>query len=316
MTDFVINTVIMSHENESISLVGNLQNKTNKDLQLVFKEVDLNKISPSLEKFKIDGILNGNLNILQKQNNYQPTANVDIQNLKINSTELGKLNLNISGDNTLEKFRVKASLENQNIESLALTGTIALTASKSILDIDANLNKFNLGILANIGGETITNIRGLASGNIKIEGDANDFDMNGRMYLDKAGLNIPYLGVNYGFADQSVVDVSKTKFLIRNATIFDQQFKTAGILKGFIQHKNFSDWKLDLNLESDNLLALDTKDSEDANFFGRAYILGDAAIKGPVGSLFINVNAKSNKGTDIKIPVSDAESVGDRKSVV
>ena len=100
----------MSHENESITLNGNLQNKRNKDLDLVFKEVDLNKISPSLEKFKIDGILNGKLNILQKENIYQPNADVNIENLKINNTELGKLNLDISGDDNLEKFRINSLL--------------------------------------------------------------------------------------------------------------------------------------------------------------------------------------------------------------
>jgi TamB, inner membrane protein subunit of TAM complex len=315
LTNFDIDKIIMSHENQSISLFGNLQNQTNKDLKLSFNNVDLTKISPSIDKFKIDGILNGDINILQKDNIYQPTADVDIDLLKINNIDLGKLNLNISGDNNLSKFFINSSLENKNLQAFSAKGNIDIKNNNTIIDLDLNFDQFNLGILSSIGGTTITNIRGLASGNAKIEGNVNNPDMNGRLYLDNAGLNIPYLNVNYGFDDQSVVDVSKTKFLIRKAGIFDNEFKTKGILNGFIQHKNFGDWKLDLNLESDNILALNTLDSEDAMYYGKAFILGNATIKGPVSGLFINVEAKSNKDTEIKIPINDSESVGDKSYI-
>jgi hypothetical protein len=57
-------------------------------------------------------------------------------------------------------------------------------------------------------------------------------------------------------------------------------------------------------------LALDTKDSEDAAYFGTAFIDGYATIKGPTNALFIKVNAKSEKGTSMKIPISDKEVIG------
>ena len=312
LTNFDISKIIMTHENQSISLLGNLQSKTNKDLKLNFVDVDLTKIVPSVENFKIDGILNGDLNILQKDNIYQPTADVNIDLLKINAIDLGKLNLDISGDDNLSKFLVDSSLENKNLRAFSAKGSVDIKENKTFIDLDLNFDKFNLGILSSIGGTTITNIAGFASGNAKIEGIANNPDINGRLYLDDAGISIPYLNVNYGFENQSVVDVSKTKFLIRNAVIFDKDFNTKGALNGFIQHKNFGEWKLDLNLESENFLALNTPDSEEALYYGKAFILGNATIKGPVSGLFINVEAKSNKGTEMKIPINDSESVGDK----
>ena len=315
LSNFVFDELKMSHENQSISLFGNLQNKTNKDLTLSFNDVDLTKISPTLEKFKLEGIINGDVNILQKDNIYQPTSDVNIDFLKINNIDLGKLNLDISGDDSLTKFNIDSSLENKNLQAFSAKGNVAIKSEKTIIDLDLNFDKFNLGILSSIGGTTINNIRGFASGNAKIEGNVNDFDMNGRLYLDDAGLNVPYLNVNFGFDNQSVVDVSKSKFIIRNANIFDTKEKTNGILKGFIQHKNFGDWKLDLNIESENLLALDTEETEDSNYFGKAFILGNAIIKGPVSGLFINVEAKSNKGTNIKIPINDGESVGEKSYI-
>ncbi|WP_431242307.1 translocation/assembly module TamB domain-containing protein [Flavobacterium sp. P21] len=46
-------------------------------------------------------------------------------------------------------------------------------------------------------------------------------------------------------------------------------------------------------------------------YFGTAFINGTASIKGPTEGLFIKVDAKSEKGTEIKIPISNAQSVGE-----
>ena len=44
-------------------------------------------------------------------------------------------------------------------------------------------------------------------------------------------------------------------------------------LCGFIvKHNKFSDWVLDIKVKSNRFLALDTKDSEDAAYFGTAFI--------------------------------------------
>ena len=310
LSDFTVENIIMSHENEFVSLMGNFQNKYNKDLKLSFHEVDLNKISPALKKFKFDGYLNGDVNIKQKDNIYQPTASLQIDSLKVNNNALGNLNLYITGDNNLSKFLINSTIENENVEAFSAKGSLTVVDKNTLLDMDLNFDKFNLGILSSIGGDVISNIRGFASGAARIDGNVDDLDINGRLYVDDAGLKIDYLNTDYGFEKNTIVDVTRDKFIFRNVTLTDTKYKTQGTLNGNIQHKKFGDWKLDLKIDSQNLLALDTKDSEDAAFFGQAYISGYASIKGPTSSLFIDVNAKSNKGTDIKIPVNDSGSIG------
>lgn len=310
LKDFSIENIIMSHENEKISLLGNFQNTKNKDLKLDFTEVDLHKVLPSLEKFKIDGLLNGPINIKQKDNVYQPTAALQIENLKVNNNDLGKLLLDISGDEKFSKFNINSSIENKNLEAFSAKGSLTMVEKQTSLDLDLNFDKFNLGILSSIGGTTISNIKGFASGKARIDGNISDLDINGRLYIDDAGMKIPYLNTEYGFDNGTIVDVSRTKFIFKNVSMEDTKYKTQGKLNGFIQHKNFGDWKLDLNIDSKNIIALDTEDSEESAYYGKAFISGDASIFGPTNALTINVNAKSNKGTDIKIPVNDSESIG------
>jgi hypothetical protein len=97
---------------------------------------------------------------------------------------------------------------------------------------------------------------------------------------------------------------------VRNAIISDSKYKSKGILEGRVRHNKLADWVLDLKIKSNRFLALDTKDREDAAYFGTAFIDGTASIAGPTSGLLIKIDAKSEKGTAIKIPINDADAVG------
>lgn len=311
LKNFDIEQIELSHENQRIELLGQIKGVNYKDLKLDFQNVNLNKVLPEMEKFSIAGQLNGGVKLKQLNSIYQPTSSVTIDSLKINDIDLGKLSLNIDGEDSFKKFYVNCFIENKNIESFSTKGSIEIVNQKTILDLDSNFRNFNLGILSSLGGEVISNIRGYASGKTSFEGEVEDLKVNGRLFVNDAGLKIPYLNTEYDIKDEAIIDVTERKFLIRNATLEDIKYNTEGKLNGSIEHKNLSDWKLDLNIKSNRLLALDTYDTEDAVYFGTAFIDGYATIKGPTTGLFIKVAAKSEKGTTMKIPINNSESVGD-----
>ncbi|HEY0092453.1 MAG TPA: translocation/assembly module TamB domain-containing protein, partial [Flavobacterium sp.] len=310
LANFSIDNLVMSHENQNIQLNGALRGNSYKDLKLTFHDIELNKITPSVNKFKIDGNLNGDVNFRQDKNVYQPTSSLMIDSLHVNGIELGKLNVDIKGDDSFKKFYVNSVLENNDIESFTALGQFSIENKQTIADLDLRFTKFNLGALSSLGGDVITNIKGYVSGTTRIEGNLSDPEINGRMFLDEAGLTIPYLNVIYELEKKSIVDVTESSFIIRNSVLTDTKYNTAGLLNGKVRHNKFADWQLDLDISSRRLLALDTQDSEDAAYYGTAFIDGHATITGPTNGLFIKVDAKSEKGTNIKIPINDAASVG------
>jgi hypothetical protein len=307
---FNIQNIVMSHENQKIALDGKLEGKTNKDLKLTFENVDLSKVTPMVSRFDIQGDLNGGVNIRQNSNVYQPTASLTVDQLQVNGVELGKLAVDVQGDDSFRKFYVNSTIDNKDIESFSAKGELSIQNKETIADLDLRFNRFNLGSLSSLGGDVITNIHGFTSGTTRIEGNLNDPEINGRLFLDDAGLTIPYLNVNYELEKKSIVDVTETSFIVRNAALTDPKYNTFGVLNGRVRHHNFGDWQLDLDIASDRLLALDTEDSEDAAYYGTAFINGNATITGPTSGLFIKVNAKSEYGTQIKIPINDAEVAG------
>ena len=313
--NFTFEDIVISHENQSIQLKGLIDGKSNKDLQLTFHDVNLNKITPTVKQFKFDGKLNGKVFLKQNTAIYQPTAALEIKDLLINDKALGNLDLNIKGNDDFSKFDIDSKIENENYKSFTANGNLQIIEESTLIDLDLNFDRFNLGILSNLGGEVLSNIRGFASGTANLSGNVNDIDYRGKLFVDEAGLTIPYLNVDYKINPHSVVEVTQNKFIVQKTKIFDSKFNTQGTLEGFIKHKQFGDWELDLTIDSDRILALNTKDHEDVAYFGTAFINGTATIKGPTEGLEIDVNAKSEKGTDIKIPINDADAVSENNFI-
>jgi hypothetical protein len=311
--NFSVENLVLSHENQKIQLNGTTKGKNSKDLQLVFHEIDLSKLTPDLKGINIHGNLDGSISLKQNNSVYQPASALRIDGLNVNDIDMGNLSLDITGDESFKKFYVKSVLDNKNFESFRADGDIDVSGAQTQMDIDLKFDKFNLGVLNGLlSGEAISNIKGNVSGNCSIQGTTSEPDVNGRLYADDASLTVPYLNVNYEMERRSVVDVTENQFLIRNTTIKDTKYNTIGRLEGKIQHNKFTNWELNLNISSDRLLALDTQDSEDAAYYGTGFINGNASISGPTNALFIKVDATSARGTSIKIPINNTEATANR----
>ena len=307
--NFSFDNIILTHNEQEITFMGVIKGDSYKDLKLKVKNVDLNQITPADPNFTINGNLNAVVDYKQDKNVYKPIASIQIDQLTINTTDLGNLNFEITSDESFKKFNLHSSIEKEAQTSFAVDGNFEIVDKNTILDLELQLDRFNLGFLSPLGGEVISNIRGVASGAATIGGNLNKPDINGRLYIDDAGLKVPYLNTDYALDKRAVVDLSDEKFLFKNNLLTDTKFGTKGYLNGVVEHSNFSDWKLDLKINSKNLLVLDTQDSEDAAYFGIAFIDGVATIKGPTNQLVIEVDAKSQKGSSLKIPINDSESV-------
>ncbi|HWR93854.1 MAG TPA: translocation/assembly module TamB domain-containing protein [Flavobacterium sp.] len=311
----LVEDIQLTHENQKISLIGELNDLVNKDFYLNFENIELDKVLPTVDQFKIKGVLNGSVNLKQSKKIYQPTSSLSVDSLTVNNVNLGKLSLDIKGDNSLIKYAINSSIENENLESFSANGNIEIKDETTMLDLDLILRNFNLEVLSPLGDNVISNIRGFATGSTNINGELKNSEINGRLYLTKAGLKIPYLNTDYDIKDNAIVDITEKKFIIRNTELKDIKNNTTGKLSGSVEHKNFSDWNLNLAIKSKRLLILDTQDSEDAAYYGTAYIDGVATIEGPTDALFIKVIARSEEGTTIKIPINDADAVSENSYI-
>ncbi|MCK0109828.1 translocation/assembly module TamB [Flavobacteriaceae bacterium S0825] len=306
-----IRSLRMSHEEEVINLYGIIKGATNKNINLDFKDVELAKITPRIDSLALAGNVNGRLEIKQNQGVYIPESNVAIDNFKVNDFNLGSFNADIKGNRSLTNYSVNVSLKEDDTESLAIRGVLDFTGSNSTINLNVAFNEFILNPLNPFGEGVITNIRGEVSGNARVSGLLSRPQITGELNLDSGGLRIPHLNVDYSFGDETKIALQEQSFIFNNARLTDSEFFSRATLSGNIDHVNFSNWQLNLDIDSDRLLVLNTSDTEDALYYGRAFVNGDIGIVGPTDQLVINANVSSQDGTVFKIPLNDADSFGE-----
>jgi len=122
-------------------------------------------------------------------------------------------------------------------------------------------------------------------------------------------LKVIYFGQN---EDNTKVRLTSQSFKFSPTTITDVVRNTKGKLSGSISHHNkFKKWFLDLKIDTDNLLVLDTKEDEEMLYYGTAFMDGNASIRGYTDKLVINVEGKTMPGTEFIVPLSDVSTIGD-----
>jgi len=309
-----IEEVVMNNNNqEQIRLRGELADSTYKDLELQFKIVSLRKITPSIDSLRLDGSVNGSLNILQKEKKYLPTSNMSIDDFSVNDIRLGDLEIGIFGNNDLTEFGVNTWLSDRGVEKLGINGKVFNRNNKVEFDLNSSFSNFDLLPFSPLGEDVISNIRGLVNGSATITGSASNPEINGELTLTDAGLGIPYLNVDYDFAPLSRVRLFGQTFYFENIGLTDVAEGTTAILDGTISHMAFDDWDLNLDLNTNNgrFLVLNTDFDEEALYYGTGFINGTGRIYGPTDALNITMDATTARGTSLKIPLSDVTSVGD-----
>ena len=309
-----IQEIVMNNENrEQIRLKGQLADSTYKDLELQFKIVSLNKIAPEIDSLKLSGEINGTLNVLQKDDIYLPSSNLDITDFGINGIDLGHLSIGIFGNRDLTEFTVNADITENEKEKFSLIGKVTNNDNQPKARLAADFNDFNLEPFNPLGEGVITNIRGQLNGSAQIIGDIKNPDISGLLTLDNAGLAIPYLKVDYDFAPNSVVRLFNQTFDFQRVRLTDIAMNTKATLNGTIKHSFFDDWSLDLDLDTNNdrFLILNTPYEEEILYYGTGFVNGTGRIFGPTNALTITFDGSTARGSSLKIPLSDVASVGD-----
>lgn len=313
---FEIFPIRLDNDDEEILLSGIIKDSINKNLKVGFKDVQVQKITPRIDSLSVEGIVNGYVDLNQNNGVYLPKSDILVSDLFVNDYDLGNLTAKIEGENSLTNYVVDILLQNDNLKSFAAKGSINVAQNDPSIDLNVAFEEFLLDPLNPLGEGVISNIRGLVSGNAQVTGSLNKPGIYGELLLDRAGMSIPYLNVDYGFDFDSKVTLRGQQFIFNDVAMTDSKFFSKGNLNGFIAHNNFTDWKLGLELSTDRLLVLNTDESEDELYYGTGFISGTAEIKGPTDQLVIAVkNGRTESGTEFYIPLNDSESFGDNSFI-
>ena len=119
------------------------------------------------------------------------------------------------------------------------------------------------------------------------------------------------MNVNYKLNNNPKFILTDQTFELNNFNLYNSNTKSIGLLYGKINHNKFKNWFLDLNIDTNNLLILNTNYQDDVVYYGKGFLNGNAKIKGPGENLFINIEGSTNQGTGLVIPIQQSKNIGD-----
>ena len=311
---FAIDNIDMVSGNQRLDLAGAIHGG-DKSVDLKFKDVNLNAITPDIDSLKFGGKVNGEISLVNVKGKALPFSDLTINYFSINDNFYGDFSFNAEANNSLGNYVFDARLVNGDLTTFEAKGGINFELKNPVITANVSFDKFDLTAFSPLGKDILSNIRGFASGKATVTGLLENPNIDGEIVLNNGGIKIPYLNVDYDFGKKAVISLNNQSFVFQDINITDVKHLTTGVLNGLIRHEKFKKWFIDLKIKSDNLLVLDTQESEEALYYGTAFFKGDATIKGPTDNMVINVKGTTNPGTVFIIPLSDVSTVGESKLI-
>jgi len=292
---------IMLQHNQQHLLIDGIVSEVPQDQLLVrFQQFDLNHINRlSMQKNIIfQGVLEGYGSISDLYNNPLFLSDITVSDLTINEELLGRTSLAANWINSEKKIHIDLKSLRGNLKTIGITGDYY--PGNRELDFSIELDKLRMNVFRPYLKKWVSDVNGIASGNLSLDGNLKQPEFNGEIDLQKSSFRIDYLQTMYNFSDKIQIDDNQIEF--RNIEIFDEEGNVA-LMNGTINNTYLRDHIIDLQIEAQNFYFLNTREKDNSIYYGTAVASGLININGPTDDLRLNITATTKRNTQLFIPL-------------
>ena len=274
-----------------------------------FELANLNNfLNTGNKKLEMSGVVNLSGFISDVYNNIFLDAYSWIDNLAINDVMVGDLELNSNWNDLQQRVEISGNLVREDgRRDLEITkGHFYPKKTKDNLDAVLAFNKTDLEFVNVFLPPALTHLKGSLNGELTVKGELNKPKMEGDLFLDSAQITVDILNTTY--YTRGKVKVEEDLIGLEALPIKDK-FGSKATLVGSFVHQNFRNYSFDFFAYFDKpFLVMNTTYEQNNLYYGNAYATGNVSINFEK-LLEINVSAKSEKGTNITLPLYGSKDV-------
>jgi hypothetical protein len=307
-TSYQVDNFIFGRNGQHLKIHGKLSEYLNDSLHLEFKNVDLQNIEliAVLGNFHLSGIIHGKASLSDIHRNPVFKTDLEVREMFLNHQEYGDLKILSQWDNTEKSIFIHTYSDRGDDRVINIEGFY--TPLTREMDFDVSLNKVNLRTFDGYLDEVFADIRGLASGELKLNGTTKDPLFNGNILLQKASFMVDYLKTRYNLTHD--VLVTNNNLVFTDMILYDSQHNTCRA-NGTVANRNFSDFNLNIYLYPERFMAMNTSERDNEMFYGRVFASGLVHIIGPANNLTMNISARTDRNTRFFIPLHKSGEISD-----
>ncbi|MBN2212792.1 MAG: translocation/assembly module TamB [Bacteroidales bacterium] len=301
------NDLFISHNDQYFRIDGTISENPFDNLAFEFHDFNIENLNNLIfsRGISIEGILNGSAKVSNIFTNPVFYSELQIDTLEINNEILGNTLIHSSWNNSSKSVLLNAYAKRGLLKTFAIDGEY-FPKERGIVDFDIELNKLRLNLFNPYAKSVANDLKGLATGNMKLTGNIREPVLSGEIFLQKASFTINYLKTRYNFTSKIGIDGNNIFF--NNMQVFDQ-YGNSSVLNGSVTNKYFRDFRLNLSINAKNFQFLNTTHADNSQFYGTAFASGLVMIRGKPENITMDVNAKTEKDTRLFIPLSNPEEI-------
>lgn len=182
------------------------------------------------------------------------------------------------------------------------------------LRIKGDIDSVRIGFLSPFLASFSNYVNGVASGQLTFVSKPDTLYFDGVVTVKEAFLGIAPMNTIYKITNQKIT--FNTAGIQFDKVEVSDRFNNKAIVDGYVNHKNFSTFDVNLNIESNRILAMSRIKKTDSYFYGDAFASGSFRIFGDNKKLsFKGDNLKSLPGTKMGFPISYASTSYEDKGI-
>lgn len=303
-TSLLVRNFSINNNDQWLKVQGSVSEKHEDTLSVQFKGLNLSTLNffTTGEKLQINGIINGNASLSDLYNNPLFRTNIKIEDLLINNEPLGSIVITSAWDTVHEQLHMEAYSDRGKLRTFEIKGDYK-PQNKNIA-FSLTLNKLRLNIFKPFISKISSELNGIATGKIILNGTISQPVANGVIKLQKTSFLIDFFNTRYTFTDQIIIEDNIIKF--QDIRIFDNKGNQA-IINGNIKHDYYRNFDINLKIDANNFLLMNTTEQDNNRFYGTAYGSGIVDMSGPPKDLNIQVSLRTEKNTRFFLPLSSGE---------
>ena len=239
------------------------------DMHLELHKINIGDFAPFFIKDeRVEGVLTGNVDITDPFNHTYARFNGTAEFFRVSNDSVGKINL--TADYNKQTGIVNGTVNSDNKDYHFDLKGIFNTSDSARQPINItipNLVNTKIDLLEKYIGTIFSNVTGYATGSLQIVGPGDSLNYIGDIKLTDARLHVIYTRCTYHIPS-AMVHLRADQIDFGSFQILDSLGNTAEVTRGKLYHHSFRNLSYDFGINTNKLLLLNTRISDNNQFFG------------------------------------------------
>jgi hypothetical protein len=282
------------------------------DIHVDLKKINIGDFTPFVEKAeRMEGLLSGGVDVTDPFGHRTMNFHGAADQFRFANDSIGRLDL--TTDYQQSAGLVHATLRSDNL-NYHFDAQAQIHTNDSIagppIDITTDVADMRIDLLEKYLGGVFTNLTGNASGKLHIVGPAAHLLYLGTVQLHNAALKVAYTQCAYKIP-VATIQFKKDTIDFGTFQARDRFGHTADLLRGRLFHHAFDDLGFDFELNTNRLLLLDTKATDNNQFFGTVIGKARITLTGPENNMKMDIKGAPTDSSNIYLPPSVTRESGE-----